>query len=333
MTNIIRTSDRGQFKRCRTMWDFGSKIRQNYEPYARIQPLDFGTAIHSGMEAYYDPMTWGNLELQQKTARLAFLTSIAEIQQKVKFMDYEIEQEFNEDLDLGLAMLENYFTWAPTQDGFQPIMTEIEFEIPMKFWSNGHLIDFSYQGRIDLVIEDDFGYWIVDHKTAASLGGIDWLPLDDQCGSYAWALQKKLNLNVRGVIYNELRKKAPHPPLVLKNGGLSKNKQQDTSFEMYLKAIRDNNLNENDYEEFLDYLIENPKEWFRRTRVQYTQHQLEIQEERIKLEAREMLMNPTIYPTPSRFNCQGCSFFRPCLAVQEGSDPKPILEEQYEKRH
>lgn len=332
MTRIIRTSDRGQFKRCRTMWDFGSKIRQNYEPYARIQPLDFGTAVHAGLEAYYNPETWGHPVAQATYALQAFYKSIQDIQQKVKFADYEIEQQFDEDRELGVAMLENYFTWAPSQDNFKPIFTEVEFKVPMSFWYNGHLIDFEYQGRVDLVVEDEFGYWIVDHKTAAQLAGVDWLPLDDQCGSYAWALQKMLGLDIRGVIYSELRKKAPHPPLILKNGQLSKNKQQDTSLEMYVKAIKDNNLNEADYDEFLDFLVENPKDWFRRTRVQYTLRQLELQEQRIIAEAQEMLMNPQIYPSPSRFNCQGCKFFRPCLAVQEGSDPSPILEEQYEKR-
>lgn len=332
MTSIIRTSDRGTFKRCRTLWDFRSKIRQNYEPYARTQPLDFGTAIHAGLEAYYNPDTWGSLTMQQIAARHAFLESIDEIQQKVKFGALEFEEQFNEDRELGLAMLDNYFTWAPSQDNFKPILTEIEFEVPMIFWRHGHLQDFVYQGRVDLVVEDEFGYWIVDHKTAAQLAGVDWLPLDDQCGSYAWALQKMLGLKIRGVIYSELRKKAPHPPLVLKNGQLSKNKQQDTSLEMYLAAIKENNLDEDDYTEFLDYLVENPKDWFRRTPVQYTQRQLELQEERIKLEAREMLMNPNIYPSPSRINCQGCQFFAPCLAVQEGSDPQAILDEQYEKR-
>ena len=331
---IIRTSDRQYFKRCRVLWDFTSKIRQNYEPIERIEALDFGTAMHSAMEAYYDPKTWGDKVVMETNSMAAFLIAIKEVQQKVRIGALDFEIRFEELKALGIGMLEHYFLWAPKRDQFRPILVEIEFEVPIP-GMNGEVV---YQGRIDLVVEDEQGrYWLVDHKTTAQMADTEWLALDDQCSSYAWAIKQQLGLNVSGVIYNELRKKAPRIPPVLKNGRLSVNKSIDTTYEMYLEEVQRKGFKVEEYAGVLEYLKESPKEFVRRTRVTYGPRVLPIVEQRIQAEAREMLAwgkpEPVaIYPTPSRFNCNGCNFFRPCLALLEGYDPQSILDELYERR-
>jgi CRISPR/Cas system-associated exonuclease Cas4 (RecB family) len=77
------------------------------------------------------------------------------------------------------------------------------------------------------------------------------------------------------------------------------------------------------------YLKQNPKEYIRRTRVNYTEQTLEIVGQRITREAKEMLSDPAIYPTPSQWNCNGCRYFQPCVATQEGRDADIILQENY----
>jgi PD-(D/E)XK nuclease superfamily len=327
MPQIIRTSDRQFFKRCRQLWDYTSKIRQNYEPLARIEALDFGTAIHAALENFYLPNTWGMIDLQKYNAKQAFLASIKEVEQKVRMGALEFEQTFEEQKTLGLAMLDYYFLYSKGHDDFKPLLVEVEFEVPIPGYEEA-----VYQGRIDLIVEDDKGYWLWDHKTTAQLAGTEWLALDDQCSSYAWALKKQLGLEVRGVVYNELRKKAPHAPAVLKNGTLSINKQQDTTYETYLATIKELGYKEEAYRPFLEYLKANPKEFVRRTKIRFAKDTLNIVEGRIQLEAREMLNDPAIYPTPSRFNCNGCRFFQPCIALHNGYDPSAILLENFEKR-
>lgn len=324
---IIRTSDRQYFKRCRQLWDFTSKIRQNFEPIQRIEALDFGTAMHSGLERYYDPLTWETGTLQQFNAKTAFLDSIKAVGTKVKIGALEFEERFEEQKELGLGMLEFYFAWAPSHDLFVPKLVEVEFEVPIP-GLNGVV----YQGRIDLIVEDEYGYWLVDHKTTAQLAQTEWLALDDQCSSYAWAIREQLGLEVRGVIYNELRKKAPRKPSVLRSGALSVNKSQDTTYETYLATINELGYKAKAYDSILQYLKDNPKEFVRRTKVTYTSRMMDIVGKRIRAEAVNMLGDPDIYPTPSRFNCNGCRFFAPCLALQEGSDPQFILDEMYERR-
>src|SRR5947209_3560583 len=79
---IIRTSDRAYFKRCRQLWDFTSKIRMNYEPLVQPRPLEFGTAIHRGLEVYYNPETWDwDWEVKQGLCLKAFADAIEETKQ------------------------------------------------------------------------------------------------------------------------------------------------------------------------------------------------------------------------------------------------------------
>lgn len=343
MQTIIRTSDRNYFKRCRELWNFTSKIRENWEPIQRYRAFDFGTAIHAGLEAYYDPALWNDTQpVKNERARQAFKDSMKELQSLVRVGDVEIEMGFAEEMTTGLAMLDQYFSWAPKHDNWEPRFTEVEFEIECEVFEtyldesgvyrSAMLMPFLYQGRIDLVVEDEYGYWIIDHKTAKQFSDVQWLWLDDQCGSYAWAIQEKLGLEVRGVIYNQLRKSPPHPPRMLKSGAFSVAKNQDTSFEVYLRTLREHGIDPHYYRDFLLYLKQNPKEYVRRTKVNYTQKKLELIGKRIQKEAKEMINDPAIYPTPSQMNCNGCRFFAPCVAKQEGSDYETILHENYIRR-
>jgi CRISPR/Cas system-associated exonuclease Cas4 (RecB family) len=204
---------------------------------------------------------------------------------------------------------------------------------PDFLWSNEHNfagegqltyrgIPVFYQGRIDLILEDmrDGLYWILDHKTAAQFGQTEHLELDAQCGSYVWGLKKMLNLDVQGIIYSESRKKVPKRPDVLKNGNLSKNKNQGTSYYAYLEAIEEGGHEIGFYREFLDYLQTEGQEYFRRMQVHRSRAELASIERNIQQEAIDMLNNPSIYPNPDRWNCNGCVFRTPCLMRQDNSD-------------
>jgi hypothetical protein len=146
---IIRTSDRKTFKRCRQLWDFSSKNRQNWSPLLRTPALDFGTAIHRGLQAYYEPSTWDNYDLRCKNAVEGFLSSIAEVEQKVRIAGLELELRFDEPRAVGMAMLDYYFKWAPQHDNFRPVLVEQEFSVPVPGSPFLH-----YEGRVDLVVED-----------------------------------------------------------------------------------------------------------------------------------------------------------------------------------
>lgn len=355
---IVRTSDRINFKKCRLQWDYGSKLRQNYEPHLLPTPLTFGTAIHAGLETYYTPETWDKpRDVVEGLSVIAFMNSMNKT--RTDYLKHTQEPTLNEQhqtifddhVELGKGMLANYFIAAPKLDQrFRPLRVEQEFEVPILvpawfpldrlpqgFRSEGGKLYFEdlglvYQGRLDALWEDDGGhYWIVDHKTAASLGQTQHLDRDEQCGSYMWAL-RQIGVRTQGVIYNELMKVAPRAPDSLKKGGLSKNKQQNVSYDSYMAEITRQGLNPADYAEFLSYLKTDGKQYIRRTEVPRSQIELDTLGGDIFMNAIDMFRDPLIYPTPSKMNCNGCMMALPCLARNDGSDLEYIFKTMYHKR-
>lgn len=203
------------------------------------------------------------------------------------------------------------------------------------FDNGGYEVVVVYQGRIDLLFQDllNNGYRVVDHKTAGTLSETFYLELDTQVSSYAWAYVV-LGYDVRGVIYNECVKNFPKPPKVLKKGDLSVDKQQAVTAESWLAGL-DMTVAEykvnggtgiQKYDDFVDWLLENPREFVRRTPLTRNKQMLKIQYDYILAEAAEMLNDPSIYPTPNKMVCNYCPFRAPCLAANEGGDPDIMLE-------
>lgn len=339
MKHIIRTSDRKAYKECREAWNFGSKIRMDYEPLITDNNLWFGTAIHRGMETYYNPATW---TADRDTIKaLAIKDFLDEYKYQGDPDNFELQEQWQEYRELGKGMMQHYFEWCADKDNFTPLYTEIEFEVPVldstgnQMYCACHNWPVFYQGRIDMMIQDEFGnYWIVDFKTAARLdANPEFLMMDEQVGSYAWAIQQMLGIQITGVVYLQLLKTVPHEPKVLKNGTLSKDKQQNTTLKLYLDKLTQMGYTSDGYEDILDFFKAQPNKFFRRVQIHRSQAELRIIGERIALEAREMIDPVTsIYPNPSPFRCGRCAFKIPCLAKNDGSDFQWILEQNYKIR-
>jgi len=363
MQHVIRTSDTGQFKRCRVAWDFGSKIRQNFEYVAGLPPLDFGTAIHAGLETYYkNKMLHGEVfstRLNQAEAMMAYKEHMYDW--KKRFLADEAEpiiespkyKVWYDHYQMGQGMLKHYFRWSKDQDEHWNILhVEIEFEVPIPVvvplqrkqrWvgfdtdTDGNLTYMNdpivFQGRIDMIAQDEDGHvWIVDHKTAAQFFNPDFYDINPQAERYVWALHQQLGIDVKGVIFNDLRKKVPKPPKLLKNGGLSKNKSQDTTVEEYMDAIKQHGLNMEHYRDFLSTF--KGQEYFRRVKTYRSKMQRKSVGEDIQLEAISMLSDPEIYRNATSFNCPGCMFKSPCEMKYNGGDVEWFLNHSgaYKKR-
>ena len=364
--HIIRTSDRIQFKKCRRAWDIGSKIRQDLEPIKPRIPLEFGTQIHAGLEAFYDPALWGSHSHKERhaLARVAFNKEWIKqykIHENSGVLNAELQDEYNHHYELGLGMIDNYVNWSITNDrGLTPVYTEVEFEVPIIVpegfrygyisnfdWSSeGRFLTFKgapvfYQGRIDLIVRDDKGrYWLVDHKTAGRLEeDTSFLILDEQMKSYAWAVEHMLGIKVAGVLYNELYKGIAAPPAELKTirkgCRYSTSKSQDTDFETMLATVKKYDraaFTAGYYDHYLTYLKEEGRTFIRRTPITYTSEMLQILGDQIADEAVDMLNSPSVYPNPNRFGCRWCDHRAMCHAMNDGQDVEWMKTTIYNKR-
>lgn len=248
LVHEFHTSGRKSFRGCRQRWDW--IFRDGLYPKVTEKPLDFGTAYHAALEAYYDPDSWQfPREVQLEYAIKVFKDKTNAQRKLAKGADQyrdpdEIDKDFDERIVLGIGMLRHLVkSIAPQEDQtWQPLKVEVEFMVPIPHpvtneplwckcdgcWAK-HLahgdrtlgesregwkgLPVVYAGRIDCVGIDNHGdIWIIDWKTAARIpDNHSFLILDDQIVSYCWALWS-IGMNVRGFIYHEQKKGFPVPP-------------------------------------------------------------------------------------------------------------------------
>lgn len=198
-----------------------------------------------------------------------------------------------------------------------------------------------YAGRIDAIGEDEHGdYWIIDWKTAAQISADDeFLELDDQIGSYVWALRAMLGLPIRGFIYHEQRKGYPQAPQRNKVNRLgcwySISKTQTTDYDTYLDTIKTGDSEgyaRGAYDDFLEYLQKEGIQYHKRWVITKTAEQLKEIGYNIGLETLDMI-DPglRIYPSSGKFGCKYCAFRQPCLEKNSGLNPLEVLKVNFKQ--
>jgi hypothetical protein len=374
LTHEIHTSERKSFRACRRRWDW--IWRENYYPFMTAKPLEFGIAFHKAMETWYEPSTWkSDREFVLNLTVTAFIRSCEEQKKKaleeqdLPALEDEVEQDYQERFNLGIGMLGYYCTVvSPKIDqDWTPVKVEISFIVPIPNPETGdpyiwcsckrcqekinnaggpevlgtYSLPVTYAGRLDALFEDRRGrLWIADWKTALQLmKDEEWLELDDQVGSYVWALNK-LKLPVAGFIYREQRKGFPQAPQENKQRRLGRlfsvNANQQTDYDTYLETVytRDRGVYEAGlYNEFLEMLRNESIEFYSNHQVAKTPEQLQSIEYNIGLEALDMLEpDLRIYPSAGRFGCSFCAFRTPCIEKNSQHDYKYALDTMYERR-
>lgn len=201
------------FRRCPKQAYY--KYVERLKPQMLGKPLRRGTWIHSLLETYYKGEDW-EAEHAKQCRKFSEL--------------FDEEKDALGDLPNEMMRLMKSYLWHYKGEAWK--VHEIEFTLEAAF-PDGAL----YRGKIDMLIEDQYGLWIVDHKSHARLPDLTYRMLDAQSALYVWAAWKN-KIPVQGHIWNYIRTKAPTTPRQLKAGGISQAKNIDTDFPTYLAALR-----------------------------------------------------------------------------------------------
>jgi len=147
LVHEVHTSERRSFRACRRRWDW--HFRHAYYPLVTAKPLEFGVAYHNAMEMLYDPDSWKwTTEAKLKRALTAFdqtcekqLAKALEVQDRIT-LDTEIQEDYNERVELGRGMIRYYATEvSPKLDiGWKPVRVEIAFMVPVPHPDTGKTI-------------------------------------------------------------------------------------------------------------------------------------------------------------------------------------------------
>lgn len=218
---LLRTSERGDFRRCPWLWDkvWNKGYRNRRSPVWAW----FGTAVHAGLEAYY-PV--GRKRGTVQEAVDAFYESVGEQSGNIYTEDdgpmtEEALVEIVDAKQLGEAMIRGYIEHYGGDTEWEVIHTEQPFQINVPDPVTGSPL-VVYAGTWDVLMRNRFTkeFWLWDHKTRKSFPQQDkwtFYTINDQAGSYLWVAPEVLKFLgvfkptdvIQGLVFNALRKHLP----------------------------------------------------------------------------------------------------------------------------
>lgn len=209
------------FRRCPKQAQF--KYAMRLKPRLLGSPLKRGSWVHELLEVYHSGGDWlaHHKKLSAEFSRL-----------------FDEEKDYYGDLPTEIEAVMRSYIWHYQKDPW--VIHEVEFQVEAPL-PDGSI----YRGKVDALIENQFGLWLVDHKTHKTLPDHSFRLLDAQSALYLWAAQQ-MGIPVLGFIWNYIKWKAPSVPVLLKDGSRLSKSPCDTDFPTYVKAIK-------------RYKVENPK--------------------------------------------------------------------------
>lgn len=210
------------FRRCPKQAEY--KYVERLKPKVMGKPLRRGVWFHALLEAYYKGEDW-MAKHDELTAEFANF--------------FEEEREAMGDLPNECLNMMRGYLWHYKHESW--IIHEVEFTLETEF-PDGSL----YRGRVDMLIEDQYGLWIVDHKTHKTLPNMDFRLLDAQSALYIWAAHRN-KIPVMGHIWNYVKAKPPTKPALLKSGLRLSQRSIETDYPTFALAIKEYGLDPKQY--------------------------------------------------------------------------------------
>jgi hypothetical protein len=306
------------FRLCPKQTDY--KYFRRLKPKSLGRPLREGDWGHKCLETHYKGGDWKETH--------GILTEKWE-----KLFDEEKDRTGNMP-DTMSRLLRSYF-WHYANDPWE--ILDVEVLIEVKF-PNGSI----FRLKADLVVRDQYGIWIVDHKFNAKLPDWDFRLLDLQGAIYTWAGLKS-GLKINGFIWNYIRRKAPSIPTPIKDGSRLSKTVTDTDYPTLYRAIKKAGLDPRPYQGWLDSLKAQRfvhgdvqrSEFFRRSVLERENRVLK----QFATEAYETSKRMHEYPfgtdrveRHTGRHCKFmCSYSEICTIELLGGNTKPLVRQRYEE--
>lgn len=317
----------------------------------RLQPkdrvtwyLDFGEAVHAALEVYYRD---GERDLGKMLAAFEEYWNLFDRRLKDTFKGlYEsgIGEEWWNMKDKAEAMFRNYDIYDRASGYWDDVEEILAVNIEERAFvdilnrQRRHMPGRPLlSGRIDLALLKRDGHHIWDHKTASTAYDARALDVDDQLTGYSYIYWRLTGVVPKSAIYNALIKEPPTPPKVLKNGSISKDKAQRTTYDLYIVALIENGIDpmSPDYAEILQVLQDKGwSQFFLRDGLVRNLEELQSFEKRLFYEWEDMsqvISEPErAYPNPTQRTCPGCAVIPLCQMMEEQGDVEYIRENMFE---
>lgn len=223
------------------------KAQYRYEnkrqPTSEQAALNFGTVVHKALDYRYIKCLSGQVSTEDEQVIYDTILS--------PFFDVTPPPDGDHrTLDWAFEIVKHYnkhYLFEPfqliTQPGSDRILSEMTFALPLfeHKLPDGRVIPIIYIGRIDLPVIWDGVFFIIDHKTATTLGSFyfDGQKVSSQYEGYCWAFSQLTKHPIGGFCINGIRTKAP--PAKPRNGWDS---WWSEGFERHKEYLRPGQLEE-----------------------------------------------------------------------------------------
>jgi len=275
--------------------------------------------MHKLQEVYYRGGDW-EAEHQKLSAKFGEL--------------FDEERDEIGDLPTECKRMMQSYLWHYKNDNWK--VHDVEFVLETEF-PDGTI----YRAKIDLLVEDQYGLWLVDHKWHKSLPNLQYRILDSQSGLYVWAA-RRCGIPVQGHIWNYGVRKAPGIPQLLKDGSRLSKRKMDTDYPTMVRALRRYGLDPKRYAAELKVLRSCQYEFGEIQRSPFFRRSiLEMNPEMLKQTAREAYhtakrMNEYDFArtkfverVPDRSCTFMCSYAEVCSLDLFGGDTRNLRKERY----
>lgn len=210
------------------------KYHLRLQPKSVSIPLTRGKWIHALLEVYYRELKNGG----SKAHALEEMWQEHRLWSGRFFKLFDEEKERLGDLPRTIGDIMRGYFWHYGDPQYQDynewkvvdVELTLEGELP-----NGHI----YRGRFDLLVENEYGLWLVDHKSHKRLPDWSHRMMDIQAPLYTWAAHQ-CGIPVLGFIWNYLATTPHGKPRVLKDGTrFSKTGWETTDYPTALQAVKE----------------------------------------------------------------------------------------------
>lgn len=319
-TNATSYTDLQVFGRCPRKYYYRTKVR--IQPKRKAAYFRMGSTVHKMFEL---------IELGEGLPRI-----VAEMEGEVHADTTLFAEEIEGRLEIirdAARIVEGYYEYY--ENDWEILHVEETFLIML---DSGAVISFTP----DLVVRDRNGFvWIVDRKTTNSTP-TDGLPFADLQALLYYAGVKALYPDLRGFIFDRLRKKVPTQPRLTKTGEkrVADLNRIDTTYEIlrnFLETEAPDLLDNLDHRRRLAELADHNRFYFRET-VIVTDEQ--VQNMLLDVDAQLLLVRtaersdayPRVLQSVGMSSCDKCEFVQICQAELLGWDTERVLDEFYEPR-
>lgn len=311
------------WRRCQTAHNF--KYVQKLQKKAKSLPLYKGSVTHSCLEYHYKGDEW-------KAALKIFRKEFDKLLDEEKAVYGNLPSEVSRMMQ-GYQAYYKKEDWQVVTDKQGKPLVEREFKIRIP---KTRIV---VKGIIDLVVRDEYGIWVVDHKTVKKDPPSNEARMSDvQTTLYFWValtLCEEWGIDpkqLRGAIFNYIRTQPPKEPELLKDGSMSK-RNIDTCWMFYKSALLKAGLNPDNYRDMRMKLRGNEGNFYHR-------HRMDKPKALMKMLLQEAVFTAyqieAFADMPARSLDKSCDWFCDykdlCYAQLQGFDTDGLIRTLYERR-